>query len=316
MSEIEKKIKRNELLSKYTHFRIGGPADYLLIAESSDEIIEGYKWAQEKHLPVTILGGGSNVLVLDKGIRGLVIKTENKKYKIEGTTVTAESGVVLMNLVNILADRGLSGLEFGCGIFGTVGGAIRGNAGSFGGEIKDILLQVEVYKSNIGKTILSVQDMDFSYRHSVIADHKDWVILSGIFELKKDNVAKVKARVKEMLTKKISTQPMDKPSSGCIFKNPILDKEKFQELQRHFGKDLPDSFWQSNSIGAGFLIQSCGLKGKIIGDAMISNKHATFIVNKGKATAENVLMLISYIKQQIRDKYGVQLQEEIEILGE
>jgi len=229
MSDIEKKIKRNELLSKYTHFRIGGPADYLLIAKSSDDIIEGYKWAQKKDLPVTILGGGSNVLVLDKGIRGLVIKTENKNYKIEGNIVTAESGVVLMNLVNILADHGLSGLEFGCGIFGTVGGAIRGNAGSFGGEIKDVLLQVEVYKSKTGKTLLSVQDMDFSYRHSIIADHKDWIILSGVFELKKDDSAKVKARVKEMLAKKISTQPMDKPSSGCIFKNPILDKEKYQE---------------------------------------------------------------------------------------
>ena len=316
MIEIEKKIKKNEPLSKYTHFRIGGPTDYLLIAKDSDEIIAGYEWARARNLPVTILGGGSNVLVLDKGIRGLVIKTENKGYRIEGTIVTAESGTVLMNLVNILTEKGLSGLEFGCGIYGTVGGAIRGNAGSFGREIKDVLIKAEIYQPEKGRVLLSNKEMQFTYRHSIVSDHPGWVILSGVFQLQKSEPKKVKARVKDMLDKKLKSQPMDKPSSGCIFKNPILDKAKFRELANHFGDELPDDFWQKNSLAAGFLIEACGLKGKSIGDAMVSEKHATFIVNNGHATAEQILMLISYIKQQVRDKYGVQLQEEIEILGE
>lgn len=317
MNKIESKIKKNEPLIKYTHFRIGGPADYLLEAETEDDIVAGIEWADKKRLPLTVLGGGSNVLVLDKGIRGLVIITQNKEIEIKDNQVTAGAGVVFMNLVNILADKGFSGLEFGCGIYGTIGGAVRGNAGSFGREIKDVLISAVLYQPAKGRVVLSNKELNFSYRHSIFFEKKDWVILRADFSVSPSSSAEVKKTIKEFLQKKVSSQPMGKPSSGCIFRNPEIEPEKFQELKKHFAREYANlSFWQSDRIGAGFLIEAAGLKGKKIGAAQISEKHGTFIVNTGKATAEQVLMLISYTKQQIRDKYGVQLQEEIEILGE
>lgn len=314
---IEKKFRHNELLSKHTHYKIGGPADFFIEAESNQELKQAVAWAVKKKIPYTLLGGGSNVLVLDSGIRGLVIKTANKEMKIRKTELTVASGVVLINLINQLADRGWAGLEFGCGIYGTVGGAVYGNAGSFGREIKDVLLQTLVYDPLAGEKILSTAECKFSYRSSIFKEEKNYVILSAVFNLEKDDPAVIKGRIKEMLGKKIASQPMDLPSSGCIFKNPILDQEKFKELKNHFSQEYGQAeFWQTNSIAAGFLIERSGLKGRRLGDAEVSEKHAAFIVNRGKATAEQVIMLISLIKQQVRDKYGVQLQEEIEILGE
>jgi len=299
------KIKKNIILSSYTTFRIGGRAKYFFSAQNKKEIIQAVNWAKKKNLDFFILGGGSNILVSDDGFDGLVIRLDNKNYKVNGNIVSVEAGMPLNELVKISIDNNLSGLEWAVGIPGTIGGAICGNTGAFGHSISDFILSVEILKNKEIK-ILQKEDCSFSYRNSLFKNNRNIVILSAKFKLKKDNKKKSKEMLAKYLNQRKITQPVE-PSAGCIFKNPFCT-----DLSKINKKLAPI---KDNRISAGWLIEECGLKGYKIGQAQISKKHANFIINCGQAKAEDVIILISLTKQKVRDRFNIQLEEEIKYVG-
>ena len=257
------KLQKNISLAPYTTFKIGGKAKYFYEAKSSEDLIKVIKAAKKAGLPYFILGGGSNVLVSDKGFNGLAIKVYSSQFTIHGNKITADAGALLSKLVDKSVKAGLTGLEWAAGIPGTVGGAVKGNASAFKGSMSDIV-----------KTIRNYED----------------IILSVEIELKKGDKEKSLKMIQEYLEYRKKNQPLKYPSAGCIFKN-------------------------SEGQPAGYLIDQCGLKGEKIGNAMISKKHANFIINTGNAKAKDVKKLIDLCKKKAKEKFGVELKEEIEYLG-
>jgi len=258
------KFQRNILLRDYTTFKIGGRAKYFFAAKTKTELISAIKLAKEKKLPFFILGGGSNLLVSDRGFNGLVIKFGQP--------------------LSLYVSRGL---EWTVGIPGTVQGAVWGNAGAFKKSMKDVVESVEVFNTETGTVkIFKNKDCQFSYRNSIFRKKNNLIILSVKIKLKKNNTKKIK----QYLNYRKKTQPLNFPSAGSIFKNP-------------------------NGFSAGELIEKCGLKGKKIGNVKISEKHSNFIVNLGNGKAKEVIKLIKLIKQKIKKKFGIELEEEIVILS-
>ena len=280
-------IKKNILLAPYTTFKIGGPASWFFEARETEEIIKAVKVASELKIPYFILGGGSNILVSDKGLRGLVIKISTSKIKILGETLFVESGASLGEAVEKAKNHSLSGLEFAAGIPGTIGGAIRGNAGAWQEAIGDKIIRVQVLTFKGEIKWLKAADCNFSYRESRFKKSGE-IILEAELKLKSGDKKEIRRKILENL-KKRKNQPKE-PSIGCIFLNP---------------KPYP----------AGELIDRCGLKGKRIGDAQISPKHANFIVNLGQARACDVISLIKLAKEKVNKKFGVLLEPEICFLG-
>lgn len=285
------KIQKNISLKNYTFFRIGGPAKYFLKVEEKQDLIEAVKVAKDIKLPFFILGAGSNLLISDKGFNGLVIKIGNKEYEIKDREIFVEAGMMLGELLMALLKDELIGLEWASGIPGTIGGAIQGNAGSFGKSMKDNVKEVEVFdlKEQKIKTFKN-KDCRFDYRESVFKKNRNLIILSVKIQLKKGNKKEIEKRIKESLDYRKATQPLGFPSAGSIFKNPP-------------------------GFSAGDLIEKCGLKGKKIRGAKISEKHANFIVNLGEARAKDVMALIGLIKKEVKEKKGILLEEEIQFLG-
>lgn len=305
------KIERNKDLANFSTFKIGGPAKYFVKVKNEKEVIDALKWAKKKQLPFFILGGGSNLLFSDNGFEGLVIKMENNFCKIEKRKITAGAGCPLQKLVQETIKRGLAGLEWAIGIPGTLGGAIYGNAGAFGGEMKDIVKKVkilEVKNSEIKTRYLKNKDCHFGYRESIFKKNKNWIILEAVLQLKKGKKEELKKKVEEILEIRIKKQPLNYPSAGSVFKNvPLKDIPK--EIQERFKEKIKNGF-----LPAGVLIEEAGLKGKKIGGAKVSEKHANFIVNFDKAKARDVFSLILLIKERVKKKFGIILQEENEIL--
>jgi len=284
------KFQRNISLAKYTTFRIGGQAKYFFIAKTKKDLILAIQEAKRKKLPFFILGNGSNVLISDKGFDGLVIKIQNSKFKIQNSKIIAEAGVYLGKLVNESAVKGLSGLEWAIGIPGTVGGAVYGNAGAFKKSMGDVVEEVELYDTkNQEFKILKNKNCKFDYRDSIFKHNKNLIIVSATIKLKKSNKKETKKKIKEYLNYKRKTQPLSFHSAGSIFKN-------------------------SKNFSAAELIERCNLKGKKIGKAKISEKHANFIINLGGAKAKDVIKLINLIKKSVKNKFGIILKEEIQYL--
>jgi len=283
-------FQKNVLLKNYTTFRIGGRARYFFAAGTKEKIIWAIKRAKEKKLPFFILGGGSNLLVSDEGFKGLIIKIQNTKYQILNTKIIAEAGTPLGQLVNIAAISGLSGLEWAVAIPGTIGGAVFGNAGTPEGSMKDIVRKVEVLDvKNLSFRTYSSKECKFNYRSSIFKKKKNLVIISAELQLKKGDKNKIKEKIKKYLNRKKEKQPLNCPSAGSVFMNP-------------------------KGFFAGKLIERAGLKGEKIGGAEISEKHANFIVNSGKASGQDVIKLINLIKKQVKKKFKVVLKEEIQFL--
>lgn len=304
----------NENMKKHTSFKIGGPADFLVKAESIEEIRSILKLAKENQLPLTVIGKGTNLLVKDNGIRGIILKInlndiqiqtsqemeeiyrqidkvaeENVQYS-KQAVVTVGAGVPLGMLAQKLMTQSISGFEFASGIPGTIGGAITMNAGAYGKEFKDIIIET-TYMDESGEIyIINNQEHKFEYRNSVFKEKK-YIILQAklLLELVDDNNI-IKQKMEEFSTQRREKQPSN-PSAGSTFKR---------------GEDFITAK----------LIDECGLKGYTIGDAQISEKHAGFIINKGNATAKDVINLIQYIKQQVKEKFSKEIQTEIEIIGE
>lgn len=281
------RVKEKEPLAKYTTFKIGGPADLLVEVRKEEELIELIKLIKKLKIPWFILGGGSNVLVSDDGFRGVVIKIANSKYRISNRKVVAGAGLPLSKLVEEAVRHFLTGLEFAVGIPGTVGGAIRGNAGAWQQAIGDKIKRVKILTPEGEVKWLDKKDCGFDYRQSRFKNSGE-IILEAELELEKGEVREIKQKISQNLEKR-KNQP-SQPSAGCIFVNP-------------------------KPYSAGELIDKAGLKGKRIGDAQISVKHGNFIVNLGKAKAKDVVFLIKLIKETVKKKFGVELEEEICFLG-
>ena len=306
------RVKEQEPMTMHTHFRVGGPARWFVEAKKNEEIEAVLDLARQKKVPVFVLGGGSNVLVSDDGYHGLVVKLANRQYKIEGTTVTAEAGVLSAFLARKTAEAGLAGLEWAISLPGTIGGAVRGNAGCFGGEMKDTVTKVYVYR-NGGVIELSHDQMQFDYRHSVIK-HSDDIILSVVCELKEGDSEQLTATLVDIVDQRKSSQPLYAGSAGCMFKNyEISSNDDLQRLEQEV--EIPASMLFRKKISTGWLIHQMGLRGTQIGDAKISEEHGNFIVNMGKATASDIIQLVSLVKTRARDQYGIHLHEEIQYVG-
>ena len=283
-------IKKNEPMKNHTTFKIGGMADEFCEAESIDEIIRLIDYAKDKKIPYFVIGNGSNVLVSDKGIRGLVIKISGafSEFEVLGDIISAKSGALLSTLARAAQKNSLSGMEFASGIPGTLGGALYMNAGAYGGTMAGIVKSVTYLKD--GKITKLEDGFNFGYRKSIFADICA-VILEAELRLKAGDAAEIRAKMEEYKQSRTEKQPLNLPSAGSVFKRP----------QGHF---------------AGRLIEDAGLKGYKIGGAEVSEKHAGFIVNTGDATAEDVLSLIKHIQKIVKAEFGVELETEVKLMGE
>lgn len=309
-------FKENEPLAKHVNFRIGGPARFFVEARSSDDIVAAVTMAKDNALPYFILGGGSNTLVSDEGFLGLVIKAANRNVKIEGERVTAEAGAISAAVARQTADKGLRGFEWAISLPGTIGGGVRGNAGCFGGEMKDSVESVRVLRD--GEVIdIPASDMHFGYRHSVLKDeaYRGDVVLQATFKLTPGNREQAMQLLNDNLAGRKASQPLGSSSAGCMFKNYEVTSDA--ELERIAAQAaVPEAMAKAHRLGAGWLIDQLGLKGLKVGEAQVSPQHGNFLLNTGQAKAKDIRELISRIKAKARDVYGIQLQEEVQYLGD
>jgi len=343
MRKLEHDIQENVSLKKYTTFKIGGPARFFVKVDDLQRLASVLEWAKTHQQKVFVLGGGSNLLFMDKGFDGLVIKLVNKELKTEikddKIIIKSGAGVALSKLVAESFKRQALGLEWAIGIPGTVGGAVRGNAGAFGGEMKDVVSKVktinirscQLFKKDFTSPSVSPNELkrdieyacrnmiqkfnnkecEFSYRSSIFKESTCLIIWETETVLQKDKDNQAKKIAEEYLIKRKSKQPnMTKfPSAGSVFKNPKVSKKIQEKFKHDTGVES-----RNGKVPAGWLVARCGLLGKRIGDVMVSEEHGNFIINMGKGRADDVLLLISIIKTLVRNKYGVHLQEEISVV--
>ncbi len=307
------KVERNILLKNYTTFKIGGPAKYFFKAETEQDLVKAVKVARKNKLPFFILGGGSNVLILDKGYKGLVINfqfSNSQSFNFKKNRISACGGKKLENLVNFTVKSGWSGLEWAAGLPGTLGGAIRGNAGAFGEEMKDNVVSVKCLDKRNKLTKLTRKECQFSYRSSIFKK-KNWIVLSAVLKFEKGNKRKLYSLAKDHIKHRKERQPLSYPSAGSVFRNCDIKK---------IPKKIKDKFSDSIKkdpfpvLPAAFIISEAGLKGKKIGNAKISEKHPNFIINLGGARAKEVKDLINFVKKKVKKSFGIDLKEEIEIV--
>ena len=276
---------------KYTMTKLGGKADLLVIPGTIEETEATVRYAYEKDIPLLLLGNGSNMVVRDGGVRGIVLHLAKlDAIKIEGTRVHAEAGALIIDVSKQAAAAKLTGIEFACGIPGSIGGAMAMNAGAYGGEIKDIIMQATVLTKSGERLVLSKDELELGYRQSIIAK-EGYYVLSADFQLLDGQQEMIDAKVADLTFQRESKQPLEYPSAGSVFKRP------------------PGYF-------AGKLIQDCGLQGKGHGGAEVSLKHAGFIINKNNATASDYIQTIDMVKAEVKKKFGVELELEVKIVGE
>jgi UDP-N-acetylmuramate dehydrogenase len=310
-------VKENELLSKHTTFKIGGPARYFFAAKNKKDIVNAIKTSKKLSIPYCILSGGSNVLVSDQGFPGLVIKIQNTKYEIRDTKIIADAGASLSTLIQATTKKSLSGLEYFIGLPGTLGGAIYGNAGWPKGKhtIGDQISKVELLYPNGDIKKVKKKWMKFSYRHSRLSDFKISerpIILSATLKLKSENPSEIQERIKEIVLVRAKKVPKGN-SAGCIFKN--FEFANMHELPANLRELIPNKFIPQKTIPAGWLIEQCGLKGKILGGAKISEQHANFIINFNRAKSRDVLKLMKLAQSRVYKKFKIKLREETQYMG-
>lgn len=287
----DSEIKIDENMSNHIHFKVGGPVDILLIPSKVSQVVETLKICKNENIPYFIIGNGSNLLVKDGGIRGVVIKLSNLlSIEVNGNIIKASSGTLLEDVSKKAVENSLTGFEFACGIPGSVGGAIFMNAGAYDGEIKNVIKEAEVLDRDGNIKVLSKEELELGYRTSKVMKD-NLVVISATFELTKGDKEKIRERVNELTEKRESKQPLEYPSAGSTFKRP----------EGYF---------------AGKLIQDAGLKGASLGGAAVSEKHSGFVINKDGATAEDVLNLIAHVQNEVKKQFGVELHTEVRIIGE
>ncbi len=285
-------IHTEEPLAKHTTFRVGGLADCLVEIENTEQLRKIQKYLRLIELPYTIVGNGSNLLVGDKGYRGVVLQIGNKMadIRVEGNRITAQAGALLSKIAKAALENGLTGLEFASGIPGSVGGAVVMNAGAYGGEMKQVITSVTVLDPEGEELILDNETMEFGYRTSIIK-HRPFLVTEVTMTLKPGDPAAIKAIMDDLAARRREKQPLEYPSAGSTFKRP-------------------------EGYYAGQLIMEAGLRGFQIGGARVSDKHCGFVINTGTATAADVLDVIHHTQQTVREKFGVDLEPEVIMLGE
>lgn len=304
------KVKISELLSKHTSFKIGGPARFFVSPETLDDHVELMRYLDGIGVPYMILGGGSNMLAGDFGFDGVVIHPEYKKITREGKHLIADAGALTVTVSRESMREQLTGFEWGVGVPGTIGGAVRGNAGAMGFEMKDSVSRLKAYRD--GEIVLLTNEQcEFGYRSSVFK-RAGGVVLQVTLELEATENKELIKHALEYLNYRNSTQPQGHASTGCIFQNPDVGKYRPQ-LVEHFDKysEHVQKFLSLGKISAGWLIEQAGLKGEQVGQALVSEQHGNFIVNLGGATALDVQTLIDRIKETVYTKFGIMLEEEI-----
>jgi len=288
---IKGKVLLDAPMRQYTSMKVGGPADSLFFPMDVKELRKVVLFARRREIPLLVLGKGTNLIVRDKGIRGWVINLARglKRMKTDGETVEAEAGLPLQRLVQFSIQKGWTGLEPFFGIPGTVGGGLAMNAGAWGAELKDILLSITLMKENGEVVERRRSNLKFSYRGLDLPPN--WIILKGRFQLAQGKKEEVLDRVKSYSEMRKRTQPLDAYSAGSVFKNP---------------KEGPAGKW----------IEGVGLKGFRMGQAMVSDRHANFIINLGKAKAEEVIQLMEFVERKVFEEKGVSLEREVRVVGE
>lgn len=284
-------VKIDEPMKNHTTFRIGGPAQMFITPESVGQIQDIVALCRQESCPMYIIGNGSNLLVSDDGVQGVVVSLYNKfsQYSIDGETITVQAGMSLIKLAVIAANEGLGGMEFASGIPGSVGGAVYMNAGAYGGQMADIVTEVTVIDEDNNIKVLSNKELEFGYRTSYVAKN-NLIVVSVRLKLAKGDESAIKARMAELSEQRKLKQPLEYPSAGSTFKRP-------------------------EGYYAGKLISDAGLKGYSVGGAQVSEKHAGFVINTGNATASDVIALTDYVKQRVYEENGVELELEVKKLG-
>lgn len=304
-------IQKNIPLAPYTTFKIGGPAKFFVEVKNQEELGEAFLYAKKNNLEIFILGSGSNILVSDEGFRGLMIRLINDSCSFRKNFVECDGGVQLSKVVSLATENGLTGLEWAAGIPGSIGGAIRGNAGAFGGEMANVIKEVTIFNKTGLTEIYDSKKCVFSYRNSIFKENRKLIVLSTVLELQEGDKDNIEAKVRENIKKRLERQPKGIASAGSFFENPVVTDKK---LISNFEKDT-GSLIKDNKIPAGWLIAEVGLLGKKIRGAKVSEDHGNFVINTGDATAQDVIILASLIKQRVRSKLGVQLKEEVQYVG-
>lgn len=307
-------FKEHEPLARHLNIRIGGPAALFIEARSTQDLIDAVQMAQDFAVEYVLLGGGSNMLVADAGFTGLVIKAANRAMRVEGDRVFAEAGVISSAAARASAEAGLRGFEWAVSLPGTIGGAVRGNAGCFGGEMRDSVESVRVFRRGEVLT-LSGDDLHFGYRHSLLKEEgNDDVVLDVVLKLEPGTRDEALAKIEKILEGRKATQPLGASSAGCMFKNyEWEDPAQIAQLKKLV--DVPQEFMDRKRIAAGWIIDKFGLKGAKVGDAEISLQHGNFLLNKGHATAEEIIGLVTKVKKHIQKEAGIQLEEEVMHVG-
>ena len=293
LREIGCEVLENEPMKRHTSFKIGGEADLLVTVNTKEQLAQALGYIRETDIPLMFMGNGTNMLVSDKGIRGIVLKLGGEFCEIsleDENTIRCGAGALLVTVCRFALENSLTGLEFAYGIPGSVGGAAFMNAGAYGGETKDVAVSCECITKDGEYITVENEDCDFAYRHSRFSDSGE-LVTEVTFRLEKGDAEKIREQMDDIMGRRKDKQPIELPSAGSVFKRPV-------------------------GYFAGGLIQECGLKGHTVGGAQVSMKHAGFIVNIGDATCNDVLELIAYIQKTVLDEKGVQLECEVRAVGD
>lgn len=288
----EENVLRDEPMSRHTTFRIGGPADFFVTPEKKEQIGQVIALCRSREIPYYIVGNGSNLLVGDHGYRGVIVQVFKKMNQIhtDGEKLCAQAGALLSKVAAAALEASLTGLEFASGIPGTLGGALRMNAGAYGGEMKQVTESAQVLTPEGEILEIPVDELGMSYRTSVIS-RNDYVVLEAVLKLNRGNREEIRARMEDLKEKRVSKQPLEYGSAGSTFKRP----------EGYF---------------AGKLIEDAGLRGFRVGDAQVSEKHCGFVINRGAATAAEVVQLMDQVRMRVKEKFGVDLEPEVKRIGE
>lgn len=288
------KVTKEEPMSRHTSFRIGGPARRMAFPQTGEQVVLLLGFAKECGGRPLVIGNGTNLLVSDKGLDRLVVDTSEGLNRLEAGkephTILAEAGVSLARLADFACKQGLTGLEFAHGIPGTVGGGVCMNAGAYDGEMKQVIQGVSVLFPEEGVKFLTCEEMDFSYRHSLLSEHPEAVVLHAVFRLTPGDPTAIREKMRDLMARRKKSQPLEWPSAGSTFKRPA-------------------------GYFAGTLIDQCGLKGLTVGGAQVSEKHAGFVINKGGATCADVMELIAQVQERVFAQAGVRLEPEVKMIG-
>lgn len=288
----ENRVYKDEPMKLHTTFRVGGNADYFVCPKSMEEVQKLIQLCHEEEMPYYILGNGSNLLVGDKGYRGIVIQIykEMNNIQVQEDKICVQAGALLSRIGNIALEESLTGFEFAAGIPGTIGGAVVMNAGAYGGEMKDVLETVTVLCPDGEVKVLANEELELGYRTSIIAK-KDYIVLEAVLKLNRGDKDTIREKMNELKIQRTTKQPLEYPSAGSTFKRPV-------------------------GYFAGKLIQDAGLRGFQVGGAQVSEKHCGFVINKDNATAADIVELMNQVTEIVKEKFGVELEPEVKRLGE